>query len=128
VQPPPPRPRGVTFVAVVAGFLGAALMGQSLLEASTTQRLFPGIAGGAIAVSLVVANVCLIAGAVGMWWMREWGRALAFTGLGLRVLHDAAFAFHPELIATRGPYLLGVAVYMALAAYLVKARRAFVVR
>lgn len=126
MQPPPPRPRGVTFVALVCGFLGAILMAPSLAAIAPTRALFPGLLGGALAVSLIAANVALVAGAVGLWWMQRWGRDTAFAGLVLRAVHDAAFAFNPANAGVRGPYLFGVVVYVLLTTVLVRQARTFV--
>lgn len=115
----------MTFVSLVCGLLGAALMAPSLAAIGPTRTLFGAGLGIALAVALIAANVALVVGAVGMWWLQRWGRDLGVAGLALRAVHDAAFAFHPADAAVRGPYLFGVFVYLVLAAVLMRQSAAF---
>lgn len=108
-------------MSLASGVLGAILMAPSLAAIGPTRALFPGFLGNLLAVSLIAANVALVAGAVGLWWVQRWGRDVALAGLVLRAAHDVAFAVHPVNVGVRGPYLLGAAVYALLAVVLVRA-------
>lgn len=119
----------MTFAALACGLLGAALMAPALLEimdaASPTHVLFGPTLGNAFLVGLIAANVALVVGSVGLWWMRAWGRSVCLAGLALRAVHDLAFALHPSDAVAHGPFFFSVAVYVAIGFVLVRQAEAF---
>lgn len=125
MEPPPPRPRTVTFLALVLGLLGAMGMTTSFLLLMPTAAEFPGGLGLALGVALIASNAALLVGGVMMWWMRDLGRRMAITGLALRMAHGLFFAFVPAHAAQRLPNLVSVAVLALLAVYLVRIRGSF---
>lgn len=120
------RPGGITALSLffLAGALISLLAGVSLATPGgflepiwqlnpQARQEFAGIGRWAVALMAVVCLACVTT-ARGLWYGRPWGYWLAFGGLSINMVADAANA----LLRNKPEALIGVPIVLALLAFL----------